>query len=140
MHQVHPQHFPPKMSRPHTQGAHLKANEVASEATVTDAQGGSGVGLILLEARAGVEPANKGFADLSSVEAGGSMGKRLARRELFQDITVEREALNKLPRQIKARQMTLPGVTPGGWSVTDILAHVVGWQGRILKWHEATAR
>jgi len=68
------------------------------------------------------------------------LGKRLARRELFQEITVEREALNELLKQIKARQMTLPGVTPGGWSVTDILAHVVGWQGRILKWHEATAR
>ena len=68
------------------------------------------------------------------------MGKRLARRELFQEITVEREALNKLLKQIKARQMTLPGVTPGGWSVKDILAHVVGWQGRILKWHEAEQR
>jgi len=68
------------------------------------------------------------------------MGKRLARRELFQEIAVEREALNKLLKQIKARQMTLPGVTPGGWSVKDILAHVVGWQGRILKWHEAEQR
>jgi len=59
---------------------------------------------------------------------------------LFQEITVEREALNTLLKQIKARQMTLPGVTPGGWSVKDILAHVVGWQGRILKWHEAEQR
>jgi len=68
------------------------------------------------------------------------MGKRLARRELFQEIKVEREALNALLKQIKPRQMTLPGVTPGGWSVKDILAHVVGWQGRILKWHEAEQR
>ncbi len=65
------------------------------------------------------------------------MGKRLARRELFQEIKVEREALNALLKQIKPRQMTLPGVTPGGWSVKDILAHVLGWQERILKWHEA---
>ena len=56
------------------------------------------------------------------------MGKRLARRELLQEIKVEREALNTLLKQIKPRQMTLPGVTPGGWSVKDILAHV--WAGR----------
>jgi hypothetical protein len=49
------------------------------------------------------------------------MGKRLAKRELFQEIKVEREALNTLLKQIKPRQMTLPGVTPGGWSVKDIL-------------------
>ena len=40
------------------------------------------------------------------------MGKRLARRELFQEIKVEREALNALLKPIKPRQMTLPGVTP----------------------------
>jgi hypothetical protein len=68
------------------------------------------------------------------------MGKRLARRELLQEIKVEREALNTLLKQIKPRRMTLPRVTPGGWSVKDILAHVVGWQGRILKWHEAEQR
>ena len=49
------------------------------------------------------------------------MGKRLARRELFQEIKVEREALDTLLKQIKPRQMTLPGVTAGGWSVKDIL-------------------
>lgn len=68
------------------------------------------------------------------------MGKRLARRELSQEIQVEREALNTLLKQIKPRQMTLPVVTPGGWSVKDILAHVVGWQQRILRWHEAEQR
>jgi hypothetical protein len=37
------------------------------------------------------EPASGGKY---SVEAGGFMGKRLARRELFQEITVDREALH----------------------------------------------
>ena len=68
------------------------------------------------------------------------MGKRLARDELLQEIKVEREALNALLKQIKPRQMTVPGVTPGGWSVKDILAHVAGWQGKVLEWHEAEQR
>jgi hypothetical protein len=68
------------------------------------------------------------------------MGKRLPKRELLQEITVEREALNKALKQIKPRQMKLPGVTPGGWSVKDILAHIVGWQQRILLWHAAEQR
>jgi len=48
------------------------------------------------------------------------MGNRLARRELSQEIKVEREALNTLLKQIKPRQMTLPGVTPGGRSVKPV--------------------
>src|ERR1035437_5839583 len=60
--------------------------------------------------------------------------------ELLQEIKVEREALNALLKQIKPRQMTVPGVTPGGWSVKDILAHVAGWQGKVLEWHEAEQR
>jgi hypothetical protein len=32
--------------------------------------------------------------------------------------------------------MTRAGVTPGGWSVKDIIAHVVDWQDRTLCWYE----
>ncbi len=68
------------------------------------------------------------------------MGKRLARRELLQEIKAEREALGTLLKQIKPRQMVVPGVTPGGWSVKDILAHVLGWQRKVLEWHQAEQR
>ncbi|HTS38140.1 MAG TPA: ClbS/DfsB family four-helix bundle protein [Candidatus Solibacter sp.] len=68
------------------------------------------------------------------------MGKRLGRQALLQEINTEREALNALLKQIKPREMTVAGVTPGGWSVKDILAHVLGWQERLLKWHEAEQR
>lgn len=68
------------------------------------------------------------------------MGKRLGRRELLQEISTEREALDALLKQVNHQQMTLRGVTPGGWSVKDILAHVAGWQERLLKWHEAELR
>ena len=68
------------------------------------------------------------------------MGKRLPRRELLQEIRAEREALSALLNQIKPPQMTRPGVTPGGWSVKDILAHILGWQAYLLKWHETELR
>ncbi len=68
------------------------------------------------------------------------MGKRLPKRELFREIRAEREALNALLQQIKPRQMTQRGVTPGGWSVKDILAHILGWQQHLLSWHATELR
>jgi len=68
------------------------------------------------------------------------MGKQLPRRALLQEIRTELDALNALLQQIKPQQMTRPGVTPGGWSVKDILAHIFGWQQHILKWHAQELR
>lgn len=36
--------------------------------------------------------------------------------------------------------MVESGVTPGGWSVKDILAHLLGWQQMILSFHEKEMR
>jgi hypothetical protein len=69
-----------------------------------------------------------------------AVGKRLPKRELFQEIRTEREALNALLQRIKPQQMIQRGVTPGGWSVKDILAHILGWQDHLLKWHETELR
>lgn len=68
------------------------------------------------------------------------MGKRLPKRELLEEIREERDALDALLGQIAAGWMTQPGVTPGAWSVKDILAHVLGWQERLLGWHETERR
>ena len=68
------------------------------------------------------------------------MGKRLPRRELLQEIQVERDALDSLLKQVKPQLMTKRGVTPGGWSVKDILAHILGWQQHLLKWHQTELR
>lgn len=68
------------------------------------------------------------------------MGKRLPRSELLQEIREERDALDALLKQLTPQQMTRRGVTPGGWSVKDILAHILGWQGRLLQWHAAALR
>jgi hypothetical protein len=68
------------------------------------------------------------------------MGKRLARAALLEEIRVEREKLDALLGQIPPRKMTRAGVTPGGWSVKDILAHLIDWQARNLYWYEAGLR
>jgi hypothetical protein len=68
------------------------------------------------------------------------MGRRLPRRELLAEINKEWDELNALLRQIPRQRMMQRGVTPGGWSVKDILAHILGWQQHLLKWHETELR
>jgi hypothetical protein len=65
------------------------------------------------------------------------MGKRLRKSELLKAIYLERTALDDTLAILSTRQMTQPGVTRGGWSVKDILAHLAEWQQMNLKWYEA---
>jgi hypothetical protein len=64
------------------------------------------------------------------------MGKRLRKAALLEEIVVERAALDDAIASLVPRDMTRAGVTPGGWSVKDIIAHVVDWQDRTLCWYE----
>lgn len=68
------------------------------------------------------------------------MGKRLPKRELLEEIRAERDALDALLKKVSPKQMIVRGVTPGGWSIKDILAHVLGWQERMMRWHETERR
>lgn len=68
------------------------------------------------------------------------MGKRLSKAELLPEIDGEKEKLDKLLAGLRADEMIESGVTPGGWSVKDILAHLTGWQRMILSFHEAEKR
>ncbi len=68
------------------------------------------------------------------------MGKRLRKRDLLDEIHRERAALDATLALLTPRQMTRPGVTRGGWSVKDILAHLVAWQELNLGWYEAGLR
>ncbi len=68
------------------------------------------------------------------------MGKRLRKRELLREIERERAELDEALARLTPRQMTRPGVTRGGWSVKDVLAHLVGWQQMNLGWYEAGLR
>jgi hypothetical protein len=68
------------------------------------------------------------------------MGKRLRKAALLEEIVIERAALDDAIASLGPRDMTRAGVTPGGWSVKDIIAHVVDWQDRTLGWYEAGLR
>lgn len=63
------------------------------------------------------------------------MGKRLPKAELLQEIGIERSRLDALLEQLTPRQMTQGGVTLAGWSVKDILAHLIAWQQMNLDWY-----
>ena len=67
-------------------------------------------------------------------------GQTTQTEELLEEIGVERtlldETLDLIPRSI----MTKPGVTRGGWSVKDVLAHLVEWQNLCLGWYSAGIR
>ncbi len=68
------------------------------------------------------------------------MGKRLRKKDLLHEIKRERIALDDTLALLSARQMTQPGVTRGGWSVKDVLAHLVEWQQMNLDWYAAGLR
>ena len=68
------------------------------------------------------------------------MGRRLPKAELLEAIERERSALDKTLAVLTARQMTQAGITKGGWSVKDILAHLLEWQQMNLDWYTAGLR
>lgn len=63
------------------------------------------------------------------------MGKRLPRARLLKAIEIERLALDATLAEPTKRQMTQPGVTRGGWSVKDVIAHLAEWQQMNLDWY-----
>lgn len=68
------------------------------------------------------------------------MGRRLRKADLLIGIDRERAALDAALAGLTPRQMTKAGVTRGGWSVKDILAHVVEWQQMNFDWYAAGLR
>jgi hypothetical protein len=68
------------------------------------------------------------------------MGRRLRQKELLEEIHLERKMLEETLAPVPIRLMTKAGVTRGGWSVKDILAHLVEWQQMNLDWYAAGLR
>ncbi|HSE38554.1 MAG TPA: ClbS/DfsB family four-helix bundle protein [Blastocatellia bacterium] len=68
------------------------------------------------------------------------MGKRLPKQQLLAEIEEQRQALNRCLDLVPQRLMTRSGVTRGGWSVKDILGHLVEWQQMNLNWYAAGER
>ena len=68
------------------------------------------------------------------------MGKRLPRQQLLAEIEQQRTALDQTIAVIPERLITKTGVTRGGWSVKDVLGHLVEWQQMNLDWYAAGQR
>jgi hypothetical protein len=68
------------------------------------------------------------------------MGKRLSKQQLLAEIEEQRTALDRCLALVPQRLMTRAGVTRGGWSVKDILGHLVQWQQMNLDWYAAGKR
>ncbi|HEY4613032.1 MAG TPA: ClbS/DfsB family four-helix bundle protein [Bacteroidota bacterium] len=68
------------------------------------------------------------------------MGRRLRKKELLEEIQQQRTILDETLALVPPRFMTKAGVTRGGWSVKDILAHLVEWQQMNLNWYAAGLR
>lgn len=68
------------------------------------------------------------------------MGKRLNKQALLSEIERERDALDNTLALVTPRKMTQAGVTRGGWSVKDILAHLAEWQRMNLECYAAGLR
>ena len=68
------------------------------------------------------------------------MGRRLNRARLLEEIDVKRAALDETLALLTRRQMTKDGVSRGGWSVKDIVAHLAEWLQMNLDWYAAGMR
>lgn len=68
------------------------------------------------------------------------MGKRLTRKPLIDEATIEKKKIDILLSSLSDDEMCIGGVKPGGWSVKDILGHLIGWQQLILSFYHAEIR
>ena len=61
------------------------------------------------------------------------------KKELLESINTTRELLEKKYAELTPKQMVWPG-SMNEWSVKDILAHLVDWEGRLVGWYQAGVR
>ncbi len=66
-------------------------------------------------------------------------GRYLNKQVILERITAERRRLEKSLALLDEEQMVISGVV-GEWSVKDVLAHLMDWEGRFLGWYEAGRR
>ena len=63
------------------------------------------------------------------------MIEQMTRSKLYSEITAEREALETTLGKLSEAYMTA-ATLESGWSVKDILAHIVDWERRMATWIE----
>ena len=62
------------------------------------------------------------------------MSKPTTKKEIIETAQKERAALEELLATLTPEQMTQPNII-GEWSVKDLLAHLVEWEGMVMKWY-----
>jgi hypothetical protein len=57
----------------------------------------------------------------------------MSKAELLEQILLERKLLEEALAQVPEEQVAQPGAE-NGWSVKDILAHIVAWEQQMIRW------
>ena len=65
------------------------------------------------------------------------MSDQMTKSKLYDEIYRERDALEATLANIDEVQMIEPTLE-GGWSVKDVLAHIVDWEQRMIEWIHAS--
>ncbi|MBI5954715.1 MAG: ClbS/DfsB family four-helix bundle protein [Chloroflexi bacterium] len=63
------------------------------------------------------------------------MAKATTKQQLIEDAQTERAALEKLLATLTPEQMT-QSKSADDWSTKDVLAHLIEWEGMVMKWYE----
>ena len=61
------------------------------------------------------------------------MEEKMTKSRLYEEIYAERDALENTLASLDESEMTDP-ILEGGWSVKDVLAHIVDWEQRMVEW------
>ena len=61
------------------------------------------------------------------------MEEKMTKSRLYEEIYAERDALENTLASLDESEMTDPTLE-GGWSVKDVLAHIVDWEQRMTLW------
>jgi hypothetical protein len=67
------------------------------------------------------------------------MTQEMSKSRLMDLIRIEREALDEILVGLDETQLLKPSFA-GNWSVKDILAHILAWEKRMVKWIEEAQR
>lgn len=63
------------------------------------------------------------------------MPRATTKQQLIEDAQTERAALEKLLTTLTPEQMT-QSAAADEWSAKDVLAHLIEWEGMVMKWYE----
>ena len=64
------------------------------------------------------------------------MPKPLNKQQLLQNAEAERAALDEFLAGLTPDQLTQAGAL-GDWSAKDVMAHLLEWEGMVLRWYQA---